>query len=97
MRLLLRRTNLFSTVPSWASVDPWALSAKNPHTVAQMLDGKVFTSEKTQPIVDPLNGGDFLNVSMPRNNADLDAFIQSQKKVPTSGLHTPIRNVHRYQ
>jgi len=33
---------------------------------------------------------------MPDGKAELDPFINSQKNVPSYGLHNPIRNVHRY-
>jgi len=56
MRLLLKTNRYFASIPSWATVDPWSLSGSKPHTVSQMLDGKVFASSKTIPVVDPLNG-----------------------------------------
>jgi len=56
MRLLLKSKNYFSSLPKWATVDPLTLSAKNPHTVTNFLDGKAITYSQTQPIVDPLNG-----------------------------------------
>lgn len=30
----------FSTIPSWATVDPNTLSGSNPHTVRNFLNGK---------------------------------------------------------
>lgn len=56
MRLLLRQRYLFSSLPKWATVDPFALSGKHPHTVGNILDGKLLKSAKTQTIIDPLNG-----------------------------------------
>jgi 1-pyrroline-5-carboxylate dehydrogenase len=47
-------------------------------------------------VVDPLNGGTFLYNSLPDGQKELDAFVESQKKVPHYGLHNPIRNVNRY-
>ncbi len=53
----------FSTLPRWATVDPYNFSAKTPHTVKNILDGKAYNSKKTVPIVDPLNGETFIHVS----------------------------------
>lgn len=97
MRLLLRSQHLFSSLPKWATLDPHSLSGKHPHTVANFLDGKIITSPKTLPVIDPLNGETFLNISIPTSNADLEGFIQSQRAVPRYGVHNPIKNVSRYQ
>jgi hypothetical protein len=97
MRLLLRSQHLFSSLPKWATLDPHSLSGKHPHTVSSFLNGKIITSSKTIPILDPLNGEPFLNISLPSSNADLDGFIQSQRAVPIYGVHNPIKNVSRYQ
>jgi hypothetical protein len=31
----------FSKIPTWATVDPYGLSKNNPHTVRNILDGKI--------------------------------------------------------
>lgn len=56
--LLSRLIQRFSTIPSWASVDPNTLSGKNPHTVVNFLNGKQFKTlgKDIRTIVDPLNG-----------------------------------------
>jgi 1-pyrroline-5-carboxylate dehydrogenase len=94
MRLILRGRNCFSTLPKWATVDPWTLSSAKPHTVVNFLNGKAHTGNKLESIVDPLNGETFIHNS---NTSELDAYIASQKSVPIFGLHNPIRNVARYQ
>jgi hypothetical protein len=65
MKVLLRPIYGFATLPKWATIDPYTLSAAKPHTVSNILDGKTIIYKKTIPIVDPLNGGNFLNVSVP--------------------------------
>lgn len=85
----------FATLPSWATVDPYTLNASKPHTVNNILDGKMVSYAKTIPVVDPINGENFIHVSTPEGK-ELDAFVESQRKVPSYGLHNPIRNVHRY-
>jgi hypothetical protein len=97
MRLLLRSQQLFSSLPKWATLDPHALSGSHPHTVTSFLDGKIITYPKTVPVVDPLNGENFLNIGIPSSNADLEGYIQSQRAVPSYGVHNPIKNVARYQ
>lgn len=62
---LVRSSFKFSTVPSWATVDPFTLNPNKPHTVQNLLDGKWVTYNKTVPIIDPLNDGNFINVSTP--------------------------------
>ncbi len=94
-RLLKRSTLYFSSLPKWATVDPHTLSAKNPHTMVNILDGKVLPTTKSSPILDPLNGGNFIQSPLPEKT-ELDAFVASQKKIPAFGLHNPIRNVNRY-
>ena len=47
MRLITRNFNGFSKIPQWATLDPWKLSAKHPHTVCNILDGKVLKSTNT--------------------------------------------------
>lgn len=56
MRIALRPIFGFGSVPRWATVDPFSLRGSKPHTVSNILDGKVVTYSKTIPIVDPLNG-----------------------------------------
>jgi hypothetical protein len=65
MKVLLRPIYGFASLPKWATIDPYTLSASKPHTVSNILDGKIITYKKAIPIVDPLNGGNFLNVSVP--------------------------------
>lgn len=96
MRLFSRNSYLFSKIPSWATVDPWTLSKDKPHTISNILDGQVKKSSKTEPIVDPLNGGNFIYNSLPENKQELDAYVTSQRKVPHHGVHNPIKNVHRF-
>lgn len=86
----------FSTLPKWASVDPFTLGGKHPHTVVNFLNGKEFKSGKNLlPIVDPMNGEHFINVDLV-DSSETQGFVDSQKSTPRFGLHNPIRNVHRY-
>ena len=55
----------FSKIPKWATVDPYTLNSDKPHTIQSLLDGKWVTYSKNVPILDPLNGGVFMNASTP--------------------------------
>lgn len=65
MELLLKNTSRFTTLPKWAKLDPYEISPQNPYTLANILDGQIIKSKKTEPIIDPLNGGNFLYNSLP--------------------------------
>lgn len=56
MRVILKPLYNFSNLPKWATVDPYTVSGSKPHTVKNILDGKVVTYKKSIPIVDPMNG-----------------------------------------
>lgn len=47
---------LFSSLPRWATCDPYTLSGKNPHLIKNILDGKAYESPKKLQVVDPMNG-----------------------------------------
>lgn len=84
-----------STVPSWATVDPWTMSADKP-AVGKNLCGGVWTdAAATHAIVDPLNGEEFCLV--PNTTVDeIGPFVERMKNCPRSGLHNPLKNVERY-
>ena len=80
---------------SFASVDPWALSDKQPHTVMNLVDGKWSESAKKHVLPDPLTGKHFINVSDVQEN-EIDIFVKSLNTCTKSGLHNPLKNPQRY-
>lgn len=56
MKVVLRPLFGFASLPKWATVDPYALSGSKPHTVKNILDGRVVSYNKTISIPDPMNG-----------------------------------------
>ena len=56
MNYLIKSSFKFSSLPKWATIDPHTFSGANPHTVVNILDGKVVTYKKTIDIPDPMNG-----------------------------------------
>ena len=85
----------FSSLKSFATVDPWKLSKANPHTVLNYISGEWKASANTEVIVDPLNGDAFLNVSNTNVN-ELKPFQDSLNSCTKSGLHNPFKSPERY-
>ena len=69
------------TVPSWATVNPWTMSAATP-AVGKNLCGGVWTEAKAQKaIIDPLNGEEYLLV--PDTSVDeIAPFVSRMKGCP---------------
>lgn len=90
-------TRCFSSniLKDFATVDPFALSSSNPHTVQNLVNGNWQSTRKTYKIMDPLNGEYFIN-SPHTQGEELEPFIQSLLAVPKSGLHNPLKNPERY-
>lgn len=84
----------FSRMP-WASVDPEALSASNPATVHNLVNGQWVQAKELLKYPDPLNGGDFVQVSN-TSVEEAQLYYEKIKSVPKSGLHNPLKNVERY-
>ena len=82
-------------LPSWATVDPWEMSAAAP-AFGKNLCGGVWTEAKTQhSVVDPLNGEAFIRV--PDTQLDeIAPFVKRMKDCPRTGLHNPLKNPERY-
>lgn len=93
-----RRSLSSSAVPSWktfATVDPWKLSASSTHHVKNLLNGQWVSTAKEQIVIDPMNGEEFLCV--PSTSLDESkAFVSSLNQCPKSGLHNPIKSPERY-
>jgi len=49
-------------LPAWATVDPYQMSADQPGEGKNLLSGKWISTNETEEIVDPLNGGTMLRV-----------------------------------
>ncbi|GAQ87509.1 delta-1-pyrroline-5-carboxylate dehydrogenase 1 protein [Klebsormidium nitens] len=92
-RLVFRR--MFASVPSFATLDPDALSGSQPGTAYNLVGGEWTSSASAVPIPDPLTGEPFLTI--PNTQRDECApFIASLKSVPKSGLHNPFKHPDRY-
>mmetsp|Transcript_21230 Transcript_21230/g.59302 ORF Transcript_21230/g.59302 Transcript_21230/m.59302 type:complete len:346 (-) Transcript_21230:11-1048(-) len=93
-RLLAPARRMLS-VPSWASVDPRAMSATAPAIGRNLVGGRWFEAERTMELPDPLHGGTMMRV--PHTAAhEVGEYIERMKNCPRSGLHNPIKNPERY-
>ena len=87
----------------WATVDPLQLTGydPNPYRIQNLCDGK-WTGHEQQDRLDipaPLDrNAPHALFSIPKTNEtdELILFCQSLAKVPKSGLHNPLKDVHRY-
>lgn len=79
----------------WASVDPNKLSGSNPATLYNLVGGKWVSTKKYMDIIDPMNGEPFLRMPLTQGE-ELEAFVQSLKACPKSGLHNMYKKPERY-
>lgn len=88
---------LSSLSPSFATCDPYTLSSKKPYEVKNLLNGKwVFPSTvPSTTVIDPMNGDPFLRLP-DTTSEEAKEFSLSLNKCSKSGLHNPIKDVHRY-
>jgi len=90
-----RASRAMSFVPSWATADPWTMSAATP-AVGKNLCGGVWSETKaTQNIIDPLNGETIVVVPSTATD-EIGPFVERMANCPRTGLHNPLRNVERY-
>ncbi len=80
---------------AFATVDPFDGMNSTTPGVAQNLVGGQWTSgtEYRDDIVDPLNGGAFVNVP---DTTNIAPFLEGLASCPKSGLHNPLKNTDRY-
>jgi 1-pyrroline-5-carboxylate dehydrogenase len=80
---------------AFATIDPFdGMNASTPG-IAQNLVGGEWSSgtEIRDDLVDPLNGGAFVNVP---DTTDIAPFVDGLHSCPKSGLHNPLKNTDRY-
>jgi 1-pyrroline-5-carboxylate dehydrogenase len=84
-----------SKIPAFATLDPFdGMTADDPGVVQNLVTGEWLGADSSrEDIVDPLNGGLFLNVP---ETTDHSAFIANLRSCPKSGLHNPFSNPQRY-
>lgn len=87
---------MMATVPSWATLDPDAMSGANPCTLRNLAGGKWIDSAQYTDIVDPMKDGEIM-VRMPDTQVnELKPFVDSLSACPKTGLHNPLKNPERY-
>ena len=89
-----------STVPEWASCNPWELGTSNDsvHEVLNCVDGKWTGDTKSKmTIPHPLDRDAPPIFTIPDTQEDeLAPFFESLRKCPKTGLHNPLKNPERY-
>jgi 1-pyrroline-5-carboxylate dehydrogenase len=80
---------------AFATIDPFEGMNSSALGVAQNLVGGEWSSgtEFRDDLVDPLNGGAFVNVP---DTTDIAPFIKGLHSCPKSGLHNPLKSTDRY-
>ena len=84
-----------SSVPSWATVDPFTMSAASPAVGRNLVGGKWCDAASQHSVVDPLNGEAFVKVP-DTTVGEIGPFVERMASCPRSGVHNPIKNVSRY-
>lgn len=87
---------LSQALPSWSTVDPTNIGAAAPGKGANLVGGKWTDTKATTAVIDPMNGQDMVLVPN-TSHEEARAFVESMKQCPETGLHSPLRNVERYQ
>lgn len=82
-------------IPTWATVDPWAVSGDKPHKVKNLLQGEWIDTQNYTVIPDPMNGEDFIHVPKPQGD-EVSPFLEAARSCPKTGLHNPLKNPERY-
>jgi len=83
------------SVGSWAKFDPETMSGSDPAVPENLVFGEWQSTEKYIDLPDPMNGEIFLKC--PDTQVyEIEPFVSSLKSVPSSGLHNPLKNPHRY-
>lgn len=88
----------YSSIPSWASVDPKAMgSTPDVYAVSNLIDGKWVQAKGTLSFPDPMNKDAHPIFTCPDTTVEeIQPFLDSLRKVPKSGVHNPLKNPARY-
>ena len=91
-----RRASSSTALGAWATMDPQAWSAANPHTVDNIVRGVWTPTAEYESVVDPMNGEAFLRVAKTQQ-PETAPFLESLAACPKTGLHNPLRSPERYR
>lgn len=90
-----RIQNLVNGAVPWATINPYKVCGKAPAQLYNLLNGEWVLPKKSIPIIDPLNGEEF--IMMPNTSKEeLEPFVKSLNSCPKSGLHNIYKNPERY-
>ena len=84
-----------ATIPSYATLDPDAISGSNPGKICNLEGGEWRDTKEYFTIPDPMNGEPFILV--PNTSVEeLEPFRRNAEACPKSGLHNPLKNPERF-
>lgn len=92
------KPRLFSSIPGWATYDPDALGESSQvYHVKNLVDGEWTSSSQKMIIPNPMDKDKPAIFSIPdTQSGELQPFVDSMSKIKKSGVHNPLKNVHRY-
>eukprot|EP00401_Gymnodinium_catenatum_P004873 CAMPEP_0117501172 /NCGR_PEP_ID=MMETSP0784-20121206/23157_1 /TAXON_ID=39447 /ORGANISM="" /LENGTH=558 /DNA_ID=CAMNT_0005296409 /DNA_START=13 /DNA_END=1689 /DNA_ORIENTATION=+ len=93
--IAVARLRAFSAVPSWATVDPEAMTPQDPAVGKNLCGGEWHDAARLHNVIDPLTGETMVKVP-DTSIAEIAPFVENMRSVPRSGLHNPIKNPERY-
>ena len=84
-----------ATIPSYATLDPDAISGSNPCKICNLEGGEWRDTKEYFTIPDPMNGEPFILV--PNTSVEeLEPFRRNAEACPKSGLHNPLKIPERF-
>ena len=95
----IQRKSYLSSLAEWATIDPDALGKNSqPHHVPNLVQGEwKYDASKRISIPNPLSKKTHDIFTIQDTHVDeLKPFIESMASVSKSGVHNPLKNVHRY-
>ena len=97
--IILRNMSSSTTIPSWATYDPYAAgNGGDVYSVPNLVHGKwTHDTKQTMSIIDPMdkNKSPIFTICDTQED-EIQPFIESLRKVPKTGLHNPLKNPERY-
>ena len=73
-----------STLPPWATIDPFSMSGSSPAKGQNLCNGEWTDSPNTVTLPDPMNGEPFMVVPDVQAN-EAQPYIEAMKKTPRTG------------
>jgi len=95
---LLSKNPFSSGALQWATLDPSSLGeTQSVYNVQNIVDGQWNDSTVKMEIPNPMDKNKYSIFTIPdTKDTELQPFVDSMSKITKSGVHNPLKNVHRY-